>query len=201
MLAYYKPGVVEAGCDEAGRGALAGPVVAAAVILPPDFPVHLLRDSKQLSAAQRNRLRSLIEKQALSFGVGVASVAEINRYNILKATYLAMHRALDQLSVSPEVILVDGNQFCGYRNKVHHCLVQGDAMYASIAAASILAKTYRDEQMLALHRQYPVYGWASNKGYATVSHRNVLRRQGPCRQHRKLFLRNIVPMSLSMQML
>ncbi len=201
MFAYYKFGVVEAGCDEAGRGALAGPVVAAAVILPPDFPIHLLRDSKQLSPTQRKRLRSLIEKQAQSFGIGLASVAEINQYNILKATYLAMHRALDQLSVSPEVILVDGNQFCGYRNKAYHCLVRGDAMYASIAAASILAKTYRDEYMLALHRQYPAYGWASNKGYATALHRNVLRKQGPCSQHRRLFLRNIVPMSLRMQLL
>lgn len=184
---YYSQGLVEVGCDEAGRGCLAGPVVAAAVILPDKLDHPWLNDSKKLSSNQRGVLRKIIEEEAISWGVGTASVEEIDEINILNASFLAMHRALEQLDVVPELILVDGNRFKPFKSIRHECIIKGDAIYKSIAAASILAKTYRDEIMEKLDLDYPEYSWRQNKGYPTRRHRMGIEEYGPCVLHRKSF--------------
>ena len=185
-LKYFKD-KVEAGCDEAGRGCLAGPIFAAAVILPEDFSNEMLNDSKQLSEKKRNQLRQIIEKEALAWAVAQVDNEEIDQINILNASITAMHRALDALTVTPEHILVDGNRFKPYRDIPHHCIVKGDGKYMAIAAASILAKTHRDEYMRQLHEQYPVYDWQRNKGYPTAAHREQIRQHGITPYHRKSF--------------
>ena len=187
LLPYYREGIIEAGCDEAGRGCLAGPVYAAAVILPPDYHNDLLNDSKQLSEKKRDQLRSIIERDAVSWAVGIVDNQEIDQINILNASILAMHRALDQLGVRPQEIIVDGNRFKPYRDIPHTTIVKGDGKYMSIAAASILAKTHRDECMLALHQQYPQYHWDSNKGYPAPVHRQAIRLHGTTPYHRLTF--------------
>ena len=184
LLPYYNIGVAEAGCDEAGRGCLAGPVYAAAVILPPDFQNELLNDSKQLTEHQRYLLQPIIEKEAVAWAVGVVSAEEIDKINILNASFLAMHRALDQLKVRPEHIIVDGNRFKPYHEVPHVTIVKGDGKYLSIAAASILAKTYRDDYMNAIDAEFPVYGWKKNKGYPTKAHRSALAKYGSSPHHR-----------------
>ena len=178
---------VEAGCDEAGRGCLAGSVFAAAVILPPDYENELLNDSKQLSEKKRYLLRSMIEKDALAWAVGVVTAEEIDKINILNASILAMHRALDALSVRPEAIIVDGNRFKPYHDVSHTTIVKGDGKYLSIAAASILAKTYRDDYMKAIAEEFPQYDWRSNKGYPTKKHRAAIKEYGISPYHRKSF--------------
>ena len=183
----YNTSSIEAGCDEAGRGCLAGPVVAAAVILPDNFSDELLNDSKQLAEKQREKLRLLIEEKALAWDVAFVDNLEIDRINILNASILAMHRALDQLSLCPQHIIVDGNRFKKYKDIPHLCIVKGDGKYMSIAAASILAKTYRDDYMKKLHVQFPVYNWQQNKGYPTQVHRNNIREFGTTDFHRMSF--------------
>lgn len=187
LLPYLKSGVVEAGCDEAGRGCLAGAVYAAAVILPPDFRNELLNDSKQLSEKQRYALRPVIEQKAVAWAVGIVTPEEIDRINILNASFLAMHRAIGQLSVTPQHLLIDGNRFKPYRGIAHTCVVKGDGKYEAIAAASILAKTYRDDYMNELHEKYPMYDWKSNKGYPTKTHRAAIARYGTTPYHRQSF--------------
>lgn len=184
--AYYI-NKVEAGCDEAGRGCLAGSVFAAAVILPPDYENELLNDSKQLSEKKRYLLRSMIEKDALAWAVGVVTAEEIDKINILNASILAMHRALDALSIRPEAIIVDGNRFKPYNDVPHTTIVKGDGKYLSIAAASILAKTYRDDYMKAIAEEFPQYDWQSNKGYPTKKHRAAIKEYGISPYHRKSF--------------
>lgn len=187
LLPYYQNNLIEAGCDEAGRGCLAGPVFAAAVILPQNFYHPLLNDSKQIKEHNRVLLRNEIEKQAIAFAVAQVSHQEIDEINILNASFLAMHRALDKLLVKAEYIIIDGNRFKRYQNLPHQCIVKGDAKYFSIAAASILAKTYRDDYMQQLHQQYPVYNWQKNKGYPTLNHRKTVLEQGFSPHHRKSF--------------
>lgn len=189
MLApFFNSSLVEAGCDEAGRGCLAGPVYAAAVILPKDFNDKSLNDSKQISIAKRNKLRERIENEALSWAVASVDHEEIDKINILNASFLAMHRALDQLNVRPESLLIDGNRFKpAYQDIPHHCMIKGDARFQSIAAASILAKTYRDEYMEKLAEQFPEYQWHSNKGYPTKAHRAAIQSYGITPHHRKSF--------------
>ncbi|MFM7233131.1 MAG: ribonuclease HII [Flavobacteriales bacterium] len=184
---FHKKGVLEAGCDEAGRGCLAGPVVAAAVILPARFNHPLLDDSKKLSEKQRAVLRPVIEAEALAWAVGIVSVEEIDEINILNASFLAMHRAVASLKATPEWLLIDGNRFKAYPEIGHTCIIKGDGIYRSIAAASILAKTHRDEMMDALHYQHSVYGWNRNRGYPTKDHREAIRAHGPCEHHRMTF--------------
>jgi ribonuclease HII len=183
----YQQRFPEAGCDEAGRGCLAGPVFAAAVILPPDFFHPLLNDSKQMKVSQRNELRTVIENEALSWAVASCTSQEIDHLNILRASITSMHRALDQLSLQAEFIIVDGNKFLEYKKIPHQCIVKGDTKYFSIAAASVLAKTYRDEYMEKAHTLHPVYGWDQNKGYPTDFHRKALISHGSCSEHRKSF--------------
>lgn len=187
LLPYLTKGVTEAGCDEAGRGCLAGAVFAAAVILPPDFGNELLNDSKQLSEKKRYELRPVIEKEALSWAVGIVSPEEIDKINILKASFLAMHRAIDQLSIRPEHLLIDGNRFTPYPDIAHSTIIKGDGKYLSIAAASVLAKTYRDDYMNELDALYPGYHWKENKGYPTKAHREAIRSLGITPYHRKTF--------------
>ncbi len=187
LKTYYNRGVLEAGCDEAGRGCLAGPVVAAAVVLHPATRLPGLNDSKQLNADQRNTLRRLIESKAEHWAVGIVDPGEIDRVNILNASFLAMHQALDQLSCTPELLLIDGNRFNRYKQLKHVCLIKGDEKYRAIAAASILAKTHRDEIMEQLHHEYPHFNWASNKGYPTIAHRTTILQLGPSPHHRKSF--------------
>ena len=188
LLPYFSATALsEAGCDEAGRGCLAGSVYAAAVILPRDYENTALNDSKQLSAKKRYELRAEIEREAIAWALGVATPEEIDRYNILYASIMAMHRALDTLSVRPDHIIVDGNRFQPYRHIPAHTIVKGDGKYLSIAAASILAKTYRDDYMQELHRQYPHYGWDHNAGYPTVEHREAILRHGITPLHRRSF--------------
>lgn len=187
LLPYKTAGCVEAGCDEAGRGCLAGAVYAAAVILPPDFRNEVLNDSKQLTEKQRYDLRPVIEKEAVAWAVGIVSPEEIDRINILKASFLAMHRAIDALAVRPEALLIDGNRFTPYAGIPHSCEVKGDGRFLSIAAASVLAKTYRDDYMLRLHEEYPQYGWNENKGYPTRAHRDAIRQYGATPYHRQTF--------------
>ncbi|MFM8592649.1 MAG: ribonuclease HII [Sphingomonadales bacterium] len=187
LAAYYKKNEIEAGCDEAGRGCYAGPVVAAAVILPKNFKHPLLNDSKKLSAAQREILRPIIEEQAIAWGIGIVDHEEIDKINILKASFKAMHKAIDQLSKKPGLLLIDGNRFSAYPTIKHQCFVKGDGRFASIAAASILAKTHRDQLMQTLHAEFPQYGWDRNKGYGTAAHRKTIYLHGLCRYHRKSF--------------
>lgn len=187
LLSYHQELLIEAGCDEAGRGCLAGPVFAAAVILPKKFRLPLLNDSKQVKPADREKLRSVIEKKAICYAVASVDNEEIDKINILKASFKAMHLALEKLQQQPEFILVDGNRFYAYGSTPHACIIQGDGIYASIAAASILAKTYRDEYMQQLHATYPHFGWDVNKGYPTKQHRNAIREFGDTPYHRKTF--------------
>ena len=183
---YYK-GKIEAGCDEAGRGCLAGSVYAAAVILPEGYQNELLNDSKQLTEKKRYQLREMIERDAVAWAVGIVTPEEIDKINILNASILAMHRALDQLQVRPEAIIVDGNRFKKYKDLPHTTIVKGDGKYLSIAAASILAKTYRDDYMNQLAEEYPQYDWKSNKGYPTKKHREAIKQYGITPYHRKTF--------------
>ena len=187
LTATYTGHTLEAGLDEAGRGCLAGPVFAAAVILPPDFAPRFLNDSKQLSAKRRDALRPIICAEAIAWAVGQASVAEIASINIAQASYLAMHRAVAALSVEPAHLLVDGNRFKPMTGFAHTCIVGGDGLYRNIAAASILAKTFRDEHMAALAEEFPEYGWQQNAGYPTASHRAAIRAHGPSPHHRMGF--------------
>ena len=184
---FYHKGVIEAGCDEAGRGCLAGPVYAAAVILPPDFHNDLLNDSKQLTEAKRYQLRQVIQREAVAWAVGVVDNHEIDQINILRASILAMHQALDGLQVRPQEIIVDGNRFTPYHDLPYTTIVKGDGKYMSIAAASILAKTYRDDYMTQLHDEHPAYDWKSNKGYPTKAHRQAIRTHGVTEHHRTSF--------------
>ena len=184
---YLIEGRIEAGCDEAGRGCLAGPVTAAAVILPPEFANALINDSKQLTEHQREQLRPIIEREALAWAVAHVSPQEIDRINILNASILAMHRAIDQLTVRPQALLIDGNRFKPYRDVPHTTIVKGDATMMSIAAASVLAKTHRDELMRQLAQECPGYGWERNKGYPTKEHRAAIARLGATEHHRRSF--------------
>ncbi len=187
LLPFYHNTIIEAGLDEAGRGCYAGPVFAAAVILPKDFFHPLLNDSKQVKECDRNTLRHIIEKESIAFSVQCVSNDEIDNINILQASYSAMHICIDAIAHKPSLLLVDGNRFKPYGQIPHACIVKGDGKYASIAAASILAKTYRDEYMQQLHHEFPVYGWDKNKGYGTALHRTAITQHGLCRYHRKSF--------------
>ncbi|HEX8516920.1 MAG TPA: ribonuclease HII [Bacteroidia bacterium] len=195
---YLDKTLIEAGCDEAGRGCLAGPVFAAAVILPKKFKHSLLNDSKKLNDSQRRELRPIIEASAIAWAVAQVSSEEIDRINILNASFLAMHRAIDQLPVIPESLLIDGNRFKKYKDIPHHCIIEGDGKYMSIAAASILAKTYRDDYMIELHHSFPHYDWFNNKAYATLSHRNAILEHGVTEHHRKSF--TLVPEQLELSL-
>ena len=187
LLARYQHELIEAGCDEAGRGCLAGPVFAAAVILPHDFDHHLLNDSKQLTEEIRYQLRTEIEQNAIAHAVGVVDNIEIDAINILNASFLAMHRAIEKLHLKPQFLIIDGNRFNKYYDTPHHCIVEGDAKYFSIAAASILAKTYRDDYMKQIAAEHPEYDWHSNKGYPTIKHRNTVLELGFTPYHRRTF--------------
>ena len=187
LLSFYKDGVLEAGCDEAGRGCLAGPVVAAAVILPADFTHLVLNDSKQISEKKRYGLRKEIEESAIAYAVGIIDNKEIDEINILKASILAMHKALDSLKKTPEHIIIDGNKFFNYKDIPHKTIIKGDSKYYSIAAASILAKTYRDDIMNDLHQKHPEYNWKNNKGYPTRQHRQAIKESGTTPYHRMSF--------------
>ena len=187
LLPYLNKDIIEAGCDEAGRGCLAGAVYAAAVILPPDFHNELLNDSKQLTERQRYLLREVIEREAVAWAVGIVTPEEIDQINILNASFLAMHRAVDQLKVRPEHLLIDGNRFKKYQDLPHTTVVKGDGKLMSIAAASVLAKTYRDDYMNALHKEYPHYDWDKNKGYPTKAHREAIAQHGTTPYHRLTF--------------
>ncbi len=196
LLSYFNKSKTEAGIDEAGRGCYAGPVFAAAVILPKNFHHPLLNDSKQLKEKDRDLLRPIIEKESIAYAVAQVSNDEIDRINILQATYKAMHQAVGSLKKQPDFLLIDGNRFKPYSGIAHQCFVKGDGRFASIAAASILAKTYRDEWMLQLHQSFPQYGWDKNKGYGTLTHRKAIETHGLCLHHRKSF--NILPSQLSL---
>ena len=187
LKSHYYKNLIEAGCDEAGRGCLAGSVYAAAVILPPDYQNELLNDSKKLTAKKRYALREEIERDAIAWAVGIVTPEEIDKINILNASFLAMHRALDQLKVRPQAVIVDGNRFTPYQNLPFTTIVKGDGKYLSIAAASILAKTYRDDYMLSLAEEYPQYDWQSNMGYPTKNHRQAIRQHGITPYHRKSY--------------
>ena len=178
---------IEAGCDEAGRGCLAGPVVAAAVILPPDFSNDLLNDSKQLSEKKREALVPVIKEEAIAYGIGIVDHLEIDKINILNASFEAMHRAVKQLQQRPELLLIDGNRFNPFKGIPHSCIIKGDSKFLSIAAASVLAKTHRDHLMIRYHEEYPYYDWNSNKGYPTKKHRQAILEKGPSPIHRKSF--------------
>ncbi len=192
LNSFYQEKLVEAGCDEAGRGCLAGPVFAAAVILPKNFFHPLLNDSKQVTEKNRNELRKIIESSAITFAVASIDNNEIDSINILKASFKAMHLAVDKLNKKPQLLLIDGNRFINYKKIPHRCIIKGDALFASIAAASILAKTYRDEYMMKLHQQFPLYAWDRNKGYGTATHRMAIEKYGQCRYHRKSFHLKVV---------
>lgn len=183
--------MIEAGCDEAGRGCYAGPVFAAAVILPKRFRNPLLNDSKQLKESERDELKPVIEREAIAYSVAMVDVDEIDTINILRASLKAMHMAIEQLTVPPTFLIIDGNYFTPYKEIPHRCFIKGDGAYASIAAASVLAKTYRDAYMRQLHQDYPFYSWVNNKGYGTLEHRNAITSHGICKHHRKSF--NIQP--------
>ena len=187
LNSFYQEKLIEAGCDEAGRGCLAGPVFAAAVILPKNFFHPLLNDSKQVNEKNRNELRKIIELSAITFAVASIDNNEIDSINILKASFKAMHLAVDKLKKKPQLLLIDGNRFINYKKIPHRCIIKGDTLFASIAAASILAKTYRDEYMIKLHQQFPHYAWNSNKGYGTATHRKAIEKYGQCGYHRKSF--------------
>lgn len=198
LKAYFNKNLVEAGCDEAGRGCLAGPVVAASVILPPGYKNKLLNDSKKLTEKQRDQLRVEIEREAVTYAVGQYSNEQIDEVNILNASFYSMHLALDQLTSIPEHILIDGNRFITYKNIPHTCVIKGDGKYMSIAAASVLAKTYRDELMHQLHQEFPMYGWMGNKGYPTPEHRTAIAQFGACKYHRKSF--TLLPPQLMLEL-
>ncbi|NDV64271.1 ribonuclease HII [Bacteroides sp. 224] len=187
LLSWLNKDLIEAGCDEAGRGCLAGSVFAAAVILPKDFQNELLNDSKKLTEKQRYLLREVIQQESLAWAVGIVTPEEIDEINILNASFLAMHRAVDQLTIKPEHLLIDGNRFRAYKDIPHTTVIKGDGKYLSIAAASILAKTYRDDYMNELHEQYPVYSWKQNKGYPTKKHRLAISNEGTSPYHRLTF--------------
>jgi len=187
LLSTYQHEMIEAGCDEAGRGCLAGPVFAAAVIFPADYCNPVLNDSKKLSEKKRMSLRPIIEREALAYAVATVSAEEIDKINIHKASYLAMHKALDMLRIKPGFLIIDGNKFIPYQEVPHACIVKGDGKYLSIAAASILAKTYRDEYMDQIALEYPEYDWLKNKGYPTVKHRETVIKLGLTPHHRKTF--------------
>lgn len=184
LFPFYHNKFIEAGVDEAGRGCYAGPVFAAAVILPKEFYHPLLNDSKKLTALERETLRPIIEKESIAYGVASVCNEEIDRINILQASFKAMHLALNKLKEFPEILLIDGNRFNSYKKMPHHCMVKGDENYASIAAASILAKTYRDDYMVSLHKKFNMYAWNTNKGYGTREHRDAIEIHGICRFHR-----------------
>ena len=187
LLPFFQDQLTEAGCDEAGRGCYAGPVFAAAVILPKDFYHPELNDSKQLAAEKRNELKHFIKANALAYAVAMVENDEIDEINILRASFKSMHLALDKLKKRPGFLLIDGNRFAPYKNIIHHCIIKGDSLYASIAAASILAKTHRDAYMLRLHKEFPYYNWKQNKGYGTEEHRIAIEKHGLCKYHRKSF--------------
>jgi ribonuclease HII len=187
LKSHFKEGVVEAGCDEAGRGCLAGPVFAAAVILPEDYQNELLNDSKKLNEKQREALRKIIMDDAVAWAVAKVDAPEIDEINILNASFLAMHKALDLLKITPELLLIDGNRFKPYKKIPYQCIVKGDAKYLSIAAASVLAKTFRDDYMQKIHQQFPQYGWDRNKGYPTLQHKKAIFAHGSTPYHRKSF--------------
>lgn len=187
LLSSFSKKLIEAGCDEAGRGCLAGPVFAAAVILPKDYKNELLNDSKKLNEKTRYKLRDEIEKNALSWAVASYSPVEIDEVNILVASIFSMHRALDKLIIKPELLLIDGNRFKPYQNINYECIIKGDGKYLSIAAASILAKTYRDDYMIEAHSKHPYYGWNTNKGYPTMQHKLAIQKYGLTAYHRKTF--------------
>jgi ribonuclease HII len=191
LKCYHQRSLIEAGCDEAGRGCYAGPVFAAAVILPKRFKHPLLNDSKLLKECERDEMKPIIEKEAIAYAVAMIDVEEIDRINILRASLKAMHIAIANLSIPPAFLLIDGNYFIAYKDTPHKCVIKGDGIYASIAAASILAKTYRDAYMKQLHEEFPYYSWYSNKGYGTEEHRSAIEAHGICKYHRKSF--NIMP--------
>ncbi|OYT11189.1 MAG: ribonuclease HII [Bacteroidetes bacterium 4572_112] len=188
LLNRFSKDFIEAGCDEAGRGCLAGPVVAAAVILPDDFENEMLDDSKKLSEKKRYLLRTIIEKEAIAWAVAEVDCVEIDKINILNASFLAMHRAIDKLKIKPELLLIDGNRFNPYDNIAHQTIIKGDAKYLSIAAASVLAKTYRDDLITEMAKEFPQYQWDKNKSYATKAHREAIAKYGRCKYHRKSFV-------------
>ena len=187
LIPYFNKNIIEAGCDEAGRGCLAGPVFAAAVILPPDFENEILNDSKMLSEKQRHDLRPIIEKEALAWAVEAVSNNEIDEVNILNASFLAMNRAVEKLKIKPEHLLIDGNRFRTQSKIPFTCMIKGDGRFFSIAAASVLAKTYRDDFMEKIHSEFPDYDWQQNKGYPTKKHRDAIRKFGVTKYHRKTF--------------
>jgi len=187
LRSCHTGGLVEAGCDEAGRGCISGPVFAAAVILPADYRNPQIDDSKKLSPKTREELRSIVESDALAFGIGMVNELEIDRINILNASILAMQKALEKLRPVPQHLIIDGNRFKPWKELPFHCIIKGDSLYISIAAASILAKTYRDEYMETLHNQYPEYGWQTNRGYPTRKHREAVLKFGPTPHHRRSF--------------
>ena len=196
LKSQYKKGRFEAGCDEAGRGCLAGPVVAASVILPAGYKNKLINDSKQITEKMRFEIAETIKKDALAWAIGVVSHTEIDKINILNASFLAMHRAVAKLKQKPDFLLIDGNRFKKYEGIDHLCVIKGDGIYMSIAAASLLAKTHRDELMQSLHKKFPFYGWDKNKGYPTKLHRDGIVKHGPCELHRKTF--TLLPPQLSL---
>lgn len=196
LQTFFQNKLIEAGCDEAGRGCYAGPVFAAAVILSEKFFHPLLNDSKQVNEKNRNELRVFIEQNALDYAVSMIDNEEIDTINILKASFKAMHKAINKLKHTPQLLLIDGNRFIPYKKIPHHCIVKGDAKFASIAAASILAKTYRDEYMQKIHKQFPEYDWINNKGYGTLKHRKAIEKYGLSKYHRKSF--NILPSQLKL---
>jgi ribonuclease HII len=198
MLKHYPLNKLIAGCDEAGRGCLAGPVVAAAVILPKNFKNKILNDSKLLSEKKRDLLRKVIEKQATCWAIGIVSPAEIDKINILNASFLAMHRAIKKLYIEPEFLIIDGNRFNPYQGINHECIIKGDGKYLAIAAASVLAKTYRDNIMKKLADEFPDYNWQNNKGYPTKQHRNAIKKIGISKHHRKSF--QLLPSQLSLEL-
>ncbi|MCL2415141.1 MAG: ribonuclease HII [Bacteroidales bacterium] len=197
LLPYYNADLLEAGCDEAGRGCLAGPVFAAAVILPKNYQNKRLNDSKQLNKTQRDALRETIETDALAWAVASVGQEEIDQINILNASILAMHRAIEQLKIKPEFLLIDGNRFKSYKKIPHQTVVKGDGKYLSIAAASVLAKTYRDQYMSQIHNKFPNYGWLTNQGYPTKKHYDAIQKYGITPHHRKTF-KLVKPVQLSM---
>ena len=187
MLISSFNNLIEVGCDEAGRGCLSGPVISAAVILPPDFNHHLLNDSKKMTARNRNILEKIIRKECIAFGIGESSTEEIDKINILNATFLSMHRAIDKIKSQYDLLLIDGNRFKKYKNKKHKCIIKGDEKHISIAAASVLAKTFRDKIMNDLSQEFPNYGWSNNKGYPTKHHKEAIKNYGTNIWHRKSF--------------
>ncbi len=187
LASCFQPGIIEAGCDESGRGCLAGPVYAAAVVLPTDFYHPYINDSKQLTESKREAARKVLEQEAIAWAVAKVDPDEIDQINILNAAFAAMHRAIDRLTVRPQKLLIDGNRFVPYPEIPHHCIVKGDAKLAAIAAASILAKTHRDAYMRQLHQSHPAYNWVRNKGYPTADHRKAIEQYGPTIHHRRSF--------------